>query len=109
MYRASETLIYGGEFMNDADFNEKLFEILKETESFPQPDEEKILNLTRKNRESQEKLPTKTEQPSAVTGLFAVRDQVSDSLTWKQRVAKTWIYGNGSNKIRRSSSHLILL
>ena len=45
--------------MNDADFNEKLFEILKETESFPQPDQEKILNLTRKNRESQEKLQQK--------------------------------------------------
>lgn len=49
----------GGEFMNDADFNEKLFEILKETESFPKPEQEKILNLTRKNRDTQEKLQQK--------------------------------------------------
>ena len=45
--------------MNDADFNKKLFEILKETESFPHPDQEKIHNLTRKNRETQEKLQQK--------------------------------------------------
>lgn len=45
--------------MNDADFNEKLFDILKETESFPKPDQDKILNLTRKSREGQEMLQQK--------------------------------------------------
>lgn len=45
--------------MNDADFNEKLFEILKETESFPKPEQDKILNLTRKNREGQDQLQQK--------------------------------------------------
>jgi len=45
--------------MNDADFNEKLFEILKETEAFPKRDQDKIINLTRKSNEGQEKLQQK--------------------------------------------------
>ena len=45
--------------MNDSDFNEKLFEILKETESFPKSDQEKIVKLTRKSRENHEKIQQK--------------------------------------------------
>jgi len=45
--------------MNDAEFNEKLLEILKETEVFPKADQEKIINLTRKSRESHEKIQQK--------------------------------------------------
>ena len=45
--------------MNDSDFNEKLFEILKETESLSEPDQKKILNLTRKSHENHEKIQQK--------------------------------------------------
>ena len=45
--------------MDDTDFNEKLFEILKETEAFPSPEQEKVFNLTRKSRESHEKIQQK--------------------------------------------------
>ena len=45
--------------MDDMDLNEKLFEILKETESFPKPDKDAIINLTRQSHEKiQEKLNT---------------------------------------------------
>ncbi len=45
--------------MNDSDFREKLFEILKETESFPKPQKDEIVKLTRKSREGYEKLQNK--------------------------------------------------
>ena len=45
--------------MNDSDFNKKLFEILKETESFSEPNQEKIIKLTRKSRENHEKIQQK--------------------------------------------------
>jgi len=45
--------------MNDSDFREKLFEILKETETFPKPQKEEIIKLTRKSREGHEKLQQK--------------------------------------------------
>ena len=45
--------------MNDSDFREKLFEVLKETESFPKPQKDDIVKLTRKSREGHEKLQQK--------------------------------------------------
>ncbi|MBC8391144.1 MAG: hypothetical protein H8E17_01060 [Deltaproteobacteria bacterium] len=45
--------------MKESEFNQKLFDILKETESFPKPEQEKIVNLTRKSREGHEQLQQK--------------------------------------------------
>ena len=45
--------------MKESEFNQKLFDILKETESFPKPEQEKIINLTRKSREGHEQLQQK--------------------------------------------------
>jgi len=47
--------------MNESDFNEKLFEILKETESFSKPEQEKIIKLTHKNRENHVKIQQKLD------------------------------------------------
>jgi hypothetical protein len=45
--------------MNDANFREKLFEILKETDALPRQDYDKVLHLARKSSESHEKLQQK--------------------------------------------------
>ncbi len=45
--------------MKESEFNQKLFDILKETESFPKPEQEKIAHLTRKSRQGHEKLQKK--------------------------------------------------
>ncbi|MCE5187249.1 MAG: hypothetical protein LLF76_14095 [Planctomycetaceae bacterium] len=45
--------------MNDANFRERLFEILKDTDSLPRQDYDRIVHLARKSSESHEKLQQK--------------------------------------------------
>lgn len=45
--------------MNDASFREKLFEILKDANDLPQPQQDKIINLARTSRKSHEQLQKK--------------------------------------------------